>query len=232
MEAKAPAPPPLCPTGLSEDPPRAAQDEGIRAFERQEYTQAQAFFGDLAHRYPGSAAARVWLGDSVLFDKGREDRAAAEAARPIYAEAARLHQAGCKLQRRPRYYLLMGQAYAALRLAKLQSGYEPTELDQADQALTAAAAEFPTSAEVPYNQARVACARVQQGAPGGLGPCLTSFERALVLAQSLDRPRFLRTHRSTQDWIVRSRNQSEFGPLRSDPAYRTLIDRTLAGEPG
>ena len=223
--------PPLCPTGLSEDPPRSKQEPGIRAFEARDYAESQRIFGDLARQFPGSAAARAWEGDAVMFDKDKEDRDAARLARPFYQDARKLHESGCKLQRRPLYYLLMGEAYGALRLAKLEAGYDEAELAHAEAALEQAAREFPTSAEVPYNEARVACARAQNQSGSTLGEqlerCLGELEAALKGAERLDRPRFLRTHRSTQDWIVRSRTQSEFVPLRADARYQELIRRTL-----
>lgn len=224
----------LCPTGLSEDPPRSAQEPGIRAFGDKDYVGTQRIFGELANQYQGSAAARVWQGDAVLFDKDKEEREAARLARPYYEAARKLHESGCRLQRRPLYYLFMGEAYGALRLAKTESGYDRSELERAESSLAQAAVEFPTSAEIPYNRARVACALAQNQSGAveraQLEICSTQFRLALEVAERLDRPRFLRTHRSTQDWIVRSRTQSEFGPLRQDQRYEALIRAMLDRE--
>lgn len=241
-EKTAPAPvevvdePLLCPTGLSEDPPRSAAQPGIVAFADKNYAAAQKHFTELSRRYPGSAATRAWLGDAILFDKDRDEKTGARDSRPFFEEAQKLHDAGCKLQRRPRYYLLMGEAYGSLRLAKTSEGYDERELERAELALIVAQKEFPTSAEVPYNLARVSCARSQlrggQPSRPELDRCLEELRLALEGAERLDRPRFLRTHRSTQDWIVRSRTQSEFGPLRADPRYDVLIRKTLdLGDP-
>jgi hypothetical protein len=34
-----------------------------------------------------------------------------------------------------------------------------------------------------------------------------------------------------QDWIVRSRTQSEFGPLRASPEYARIVDEALESSP-
>lgn len=236
QEREKPAPPaeivsPLCPTGVSEDPPRSQLDVGIRAFSERDYKTAQLVFQRLAEEFPGSSTIRAWQGDAYLFDKDLKDQEAARISRPYFEEAARLHEQGCTLPRRPRYYQLMGEAYGALRLAKLEAGYDENELLRAEKFLREAATEFSTSAEVPYNLARVYCARALQseGQPQAayLDACLEQFRLALEVAERLDRPRFLRTHRSTQDWIVRSRTQSEFVPLRADPRYERSLAETL-----
>lgn len=224
----------LCKTGLSEDPPRSQLDLGIRLLADKEYKKAEQLFGGLAASFPGSATLRVYRGDAILFDKSLDEQLAAQQAQPHFDEASRLHDNGCTLPRRPLYYLWMDQTYAALRLAKGKAGFNEQELSRAERVLKKARSEFPTSAEIPYNAARVACARVSSAEPMRADSlrddCYREFETALVMAESLDRPRFLRTHRSTQDWIVRSRSQSEFGPLRELLSYEKLIQRALAGD--
>src|SRR5690606_40512583 len=143
-------------------------------FRAREYETAQGLFTQLSADYPGSATSLVWLGDAVLFDRARETQAAALDALPSYARAGQLHDAGCKLPRRPRYYHLMGEAYAYLRLAARDHGFDSARLDQALRVLATAAGEFPTSAEVPYTEARAHCALAQTPAgqtnPGPSAP--------------------------------------------------------------
>lgn len=226
----------VCPAGYSIDPPRSGLEPGIRAFRDRKYAQAQGEFAALAQKFPESATTRVWQADAILFDRELDSRLAAERALPIYEAAGALHDAGCKLPRRPRYYHLMDGAYARLRLAAREVGYDPEHLARALDFLAVATREFPTSAEVPYTEARAQCA-VAEGASGpdvaaaALTECEHKFADALRLAGQLQRPRFLRTHRSMQDWIVRSRTQSEFGPLRATPSYARIVDEALEASP-
>jgi hypothetical protein len=226
----------VCPAGYSVDPPRGALEPGIRAFRDRKYAQAESAFAELARQFPESATTRVWQADALLFDRELESRLAAERALPIYEAAGTLHDAGCKLPRRPRYYHLMDGAYARLRLAQGASGYDPEHLARALDFLAIAMHEFPTSAEVPYTEARAKCAVAQGSASpdvalAALTECQHKFADALRLAGQLQRPRFLRTHRSMQDWIVRSRTQSEFGPLRASPSYARIVDEALEASP-
>lgn len=217
----------LCPGGHSLDPSRAELEPGIRAFRDRDYGRAQAIFSELAAQYPKSATTLGWYADAILFDKDRDIQQAARDARPIQKRTRELHEAGCQLPRRPLYYLLMGEAYGALRLARDGHAYVPEELLIARQVLEEAAEAFPQSAEVNYNLARTQCALAQVPSEAEAEPhvqaCVEQFEAALEIAASLDRPRFLRTHRSVEDWIVRSETQSEFEPLRTQPLYRTII---------
>lgn len=232
-----------CPTGYSIDPPRSVLEPGIRAFRDHDYVEAQRVFRSLSSDYPLSATSRVWLGDAILFDRDRSADDAARAAAPSYEQAAALHAQGCKLPRRPRYYLLMGEAYLALRLAKADGVFRKPWLDRAMEPLDAAVVEFPTSAEVPYTRARAECALAQVGlsADGPADPsryerqhveaCLEQFRQALAISLKQERPRFLRTHRSAQDWIVRSRTQSEFAPLRATSRYEQIVNDTVSSSP-
>lgn len=233
-----------CPAGYSIDPPRGVLEPGIRAFRDRRYGEAQREFSALADQYPESATARLWLADAVLFDRELDTRVAAERSLPIYDGVGKLHDAGCKLPRRPRYYHLMDAAYAYLRLAQRDGGeadkgapaaekYDPVQIRKALEFLARANAEFPTSAEVPYTEARARCALAQAGVPAAAEvlACQHKFADALRLAGQLQRPRFLRTHRSMQDWIVRSRTQSEFGPLRATPEYERIVDEALGSSP-
>jgi len=225
-----------CPAGYSVDPPRGVLEPGVRAFRDREYERAQAEFSALSQRYPESATARVWLADAILFDKALDGRVAAERSLPIYDAAGALHDAGCKLPRRPRYYHLMDAAYARLRLAQGPGGYDAGEVGRALGLLEVAMHEFPTSAEVPYTEARGRCALAQSVPPpadraAAITECQHKFADALRLAGQLQRPRFLRTHRSMQDWIVRSRTQSEFDPLRESPEYPQIVAEALESSP-
>jgi tetratricopeptide (TPR) repeat protein len=261
-------PPARCPSGYSIDPPRRLLEPGIRAFRDQNYQGAQESFSELSAQYESCATCLVWHADAILFDKGRDNQKAARDALPLYERAEELHEEGCTLPRRPRYYLLMGEAYAALRLARVDDAYDEHWLQQAIGALVKAEREFPTSAEVPYNRARAECALAQVNAPekapprghelpsprlpspsqassgteskaqavfvprpDALDQCVRSFKEALASALRQERPRFLRTHRSAEDWIVRSRTQSEFGPLRATPRYETIVKDAISASP-
>lgn len=222
-------PPPLCAGGYSEDPARADLEPGIRAFRRREYENAQAIFEKLAEAYPKSATTLGWYADAILFDRGRDSQQAARDARPIQRRARKLHEGGCRMPRRPLYYLWMGEAYGALRLAKGGDGYVKEELQRARLVLEEAAQTYPNSAEISYQLARAHCGLSQvEGvahSPRHVEACVEQFERALEKAASLERPRFLRTHRSVEDWIVRSETQSEFDPLRAHERYPIIVER-------
>lgn len=221
----------LCPGGVAEDPPRRDFEPGIRAFEAKRYAEAQSLFEVLSRLHPKGGSVLVWLGDAVFYDKDRGEDDAARSALPHYQAAGKLHAEGCSLPRRPRYYQLIGIAYAGLRLAKSAQDAGGPMLDMADTALTALESEFPTSAEVPYTQARLACLRASAEAfAQNQATCFERFKKTLQISEGYERPRFLRTHRSTQDWVVRSGTQSEFGPLRADPQYKPFVQSVVRSD--
>lgn len=226
-----PVSPAVCPDGHSEDPPHALLVEPKQLFREQKYAEARAKLDALALTYPKSATVPALRGDATLFDESIDYRGAARQALVFYDAAEKLVDGGCSVRRRTEYYLLMGDAYASLRL---------DDEERALRALSRAEKRWPTSAEVHYNLARVHCARAERKANAGrddapanvassalraadVEACVSAFERSLELAESPDRPLFFRTHRSAEDWIVRSETQSELGSLRSDPRYRAII---------
>lgn len=221
-----PKPKSACIGGISDDPPRAQIEIGVFGFEQKKYKDAQKTFAELRAAYPRSGTVLVWLADAYFYDKELHEDEAARLALPLYDAAGRLHETGCSLPRRARYYELIGIAYARLRLARTPGPSRAAELEAAETALASLEAEFPTSAEVTYTQARVACLRVpDSGAQADVQArrCYERFERTIRISEGYERPRFLRTFRSTEDWIVRSETQSEFGPLRAQPRYRELV---------
>lgn len=211
-----------CPSGRSDDPSRRELVKAHRLFRAQKYAAARALLDRLLEEKPKSATTLAARGDATLFDDALGYEAAARQARGYYDRASAIVGQGCAVSRRTEYYLHMGDAFAALRLAPRAEGFDGRELDRAEAALELAEERWPKSAEVHYNLARVHCAR------GQVDGCVDRFQRALEAAESLERPRFLRTHRSTEDWIVRSETQSELGPLRGDPRYRSIIDAARA----
>lgn len=224
VEAKPATPPSPCREGRSDDPPRADLVEAQRSFRAQKYAEARAALDEMLQAKPNSATALALRGDATLFDESLGYEAAAKEARGYYERASKILEQGCRVSRRTEYYLHMGDAFSALRLAAREGGgHDPAELTRAEEALGRAEKRWPRSAEVHYNLARVHCAR-----PDQLEACVTRFTQALEAAESLERPRFLRTHRSTEDWVVRSETQSEFGPLRSDPRYGKAIEEARA----
>jgi tetratricopeptide (TPR) repeat protein len=214
------APAALCVGGQSEDPPMRDLDRALVAFEAKRYREAQALLDGLAQRFPRSATVRVWRGEATLYEGKLEDgadayRDAATHALKFYREAAALHEAGCRLLASDHYYLRMGAAYAQLRLGAPNLALRELDI---------ARATWPNSAEVPYTMARAECLR------GRVDDCLAGFRATLEIARERRRPMFLRTHRSVADWVVRSRTQSEFGPLRADPRYQQLVREPWAAE--
>ena len=204
-----------CPGGRSVDPPKGEFRPAISAFHDQRYAVAQKLLGNLAEKYPDSATTRVWLGDAVLYDEGKEYIAAADEAIRHYERADELVRAGCKLREAMAYYLRMGLAYAYLR---------KDAADVAQEHLKLAVREWPESAEVHYHSARVACLRKDHAG------CLKHLEHTFDLAQRRVRPLFLRVHRSLDDWFVRADSQSEFEELRQLKAdeFRALKERYRA----
>ncbi len=210
-EPPPPRPPPekpLCPDGRSVDPPRSELRAAANRFREQAYDEAQAAFDVLAKRYPGSSSVRVWRGDAVLYDSKLDGVTAAKAALPYFQEALALQDRGCRLRSYEHYYLRMGMAYAYLRLDQPDPALEQLRLVER---------RWPDSAEAHYHQARAHCLKREVAA------CAEHFRRALEVAKSLKRPRFLRTHHSVDDWLVRSKTQSEFPPLRDDERYAAIV---------
>jgi tetratricopeptide (TPR) repeat protein len=208
----------------------------MRLFKEQKYAEARKRLDSLLTSHPRSATALALRGDATLFDESLDYEDAARESLRYYEPASRLVDGGCEVRRRSEYYLRMGEAYAALRLR---------DPERAFLALSKAERKWPISAEVHYNLARVRCGRVDKldaaessrsataradAEPGDarkreLDACVEAFERALTLAESPERPLFFRTHRSAEDWIVRSEKQSEFSPLRRDERYGSIIRR-------
>ncbi|HMJ14382.1 MAG TPA: hypothetical protein VK524_23360 [Polyangiaceae bacterium] len=204
---------PPCPGGQSIDPNQAEFRPAISAFKDAEYKKAQALLEQLLTRYPNSSTLRVWRGDAALFDKAAEYKQAAQAALRYYAEAEKLHDAGCKLPEGEHYYMRFDAALASLRA---------NDADAAIRQLETSKRQWNDSAELYYNLARAHCMK------GSVDPCYENFEQALTTAKSLKRPRFLRSHYAVEDWIRRSKTQSEFPELRKDPRYAPLIQKMAA----
>lgn len=222
-DAPAPAPsasaaavvPGSCPTGASMDPTEGEMRPAVTAFKEKQYGNALTFLEDLAKKHPNSATVRVWQGDCTLFDKAKSESAAAEAALPFYSAAEKLHDGGCKLPEYEHYYLRMGFTYAHLR---------KRAADDALRHLNIAKQTWDNSAEVHYHLARVHCLK------NDVDQCATHFEKCLEIAKALRRPKFLRSHHSLDDWIRRSRTQSELPPLRKDKRYAAIIKKMKAEE--
>ena len=227
-EKKKPAPPAepvpsasAAPTGpcaadASVDPSQSEMRPAVTAFKNKEYEKAQAAFGDLAKRYPESSTVRVWQGDTFLFDKAaKTEAAAADTALPYYKEAEKLHDQGCRLPEYEHYYLRMDFAYSYLR---------KRTPDDALLHLEIAKKYWDNSAEVFYHLARAYCLK------NDVTQCASNFEKALELAAAFRRPKFLRTHHSLDDWIRRSKTQSEFPPLRKDKRYAEIVAKAAKAE--
>jgi tetratricopeptide (TPR) repeat protein len=208
-----------CPSGQSEDPGPGEFRPAITAAEQKDYATSKRLFENLVKQYPNSATTRVWRGYVALFEADNKDKAAykqsAQQALVFYKEAEELHDRGCKLPEREHYYLRMDSAYAHLRLRKP---------DEAIRHLEIAKANWSNSAEVFYHRARAFCLK------GDVDTCAPSFEECLRLAKALQRPKFLRVHNSLDDWVRRSRTQSEFPILRKDKRYAQIIKKYTAEE--
>lgn len=225
-----PREPRVCASGLSEDPPRAELQTGIRLYEQKDYSGAEQVFSGLAQRFPRSGTTLAWRGDAVFYRKDRPEAESARLALPDYLRAGELHSQGCTLPPRARYYQLMGVAYAELRLAKqAEAPLARESLSRAASALETAMQEFPDSAEVPYTKARADCAEAAlvpaEGRKELQSRCLEQLGRVVELAADLKRPRFIRIHRSVQDWILRAEGQTEFQSLRQQQGYSAWLKR-------
>lgn len=207
--------PGVCPGGTSMDPGQGEFRPAVTAFKDKDYKTAQRLLEHLMKQYPNSATVRVWRGDAALFDKGLKESEAAEASIQFYQEAEKLHDKGCALPEYEHYYLRMGVAYALLR---------KRSQDDAIRHLDIAKKNWDNSAEVFYHLARGYCLK------NDVEQCVQNFEKSLEVAKSLRRPKFLRSHNSLDDWIRRSRTQSEFGPLRKDKRYAAIIKKMKADD--
>ena len=197
-----------CADGRSADPKKGEFRPAVTAFKEKDYKTAQMLLDRMSTKYPNSATVRVWRGDASLFERGVKYEKRADNALPFYQEAEKLHDKGCKLPESEEYYLRMGYSYAYLR---------KKDADPALKHLKQAKEKWKNSAEVFYHMARAYCLNKD------VDSCADNFEQALKIAKSLRRPKFLRTHHSLDDWIRRSRTQSEFPRLRRDPRYRQII---------
>lgn len=204
----APVPTGPCPGGKSADPGQGEFRPAVTAFKEKQYETAQTLLDNMMTKYPHSATVRVWRGDAALFDRKVKYAQAADNAIPFYDQAEKIHKDGCELPESEHYYLRMGYAYAYLR---------KNDADNAAKHLEIAKKNWDNSAEVFYHLARARCMQKDVDA------CATEFEKALDIAKSLRRPKFLRTHNSLDDWIRRSRTQSEFPILRRDKRYASII---------
>jgi hypothetical protein len=204
-----------CPTGMSADPGQGELRPATTAFKEKNYDTAKKLLDTLMTKYPDSATVRVWRGDAALFEKGVNEKNAADNALPFYEDAEKMHDKGCKLPEYEHYYLRMGFAYAYLRKRESASAIKH---------LTIAKQSWNNSAEIHYNLARGQCLA------NDVDACADEFEKCLELAKALKRPKFLRSHHSLDDWIRRSRTQSEFPPLRRDPRYARIIKRIQADD--
>jgi tetratricopeptide (TPR) repeat protein len=200
---------------MSEDPGQGEFRPATTAFKEKDYDTAQSLLDKMMDKYPNSATVRVWRGDAALFEKDISEKKAADNALPFYEQAEKIHDKGCKLPEYEHYYLRMGFAYAYLR---------KRESEDAIKHLDVAKKTWDNSAEVYYNLARAYCLN------NDVEPCADNFEKSLEIAKSLKRPKFLRSHHSLDDWIRRSRTQSEFPPLRKSPRYGKIIAKMTAEE--
>jgi tetratricopeptide (TPR) repeat protein len=204
-----------CPDGHSADPKHGELRPAITAFNDKHYDEAKMLLDHLIKDYPHSATLRVWRGDATLFAKHWSDgkktyQQAADDALVFYKEAAKLHDQECTLPDVEHYYLRMDTAYAYLRKEDANSALVELEI---------AKKNWSNSAEVFYTLARAYCLKKD------VDNCADNFKQALEIAKALKRPRFLRVHRSLDDWIQRSRRQSEFLPLRRDKRYGEIVKK-------
>lgn len=207
-----PAPPPpasaatRCGPGVDVDPGAGEFKPAVTAFKDRDYATTRRLLTTMADKYPRSAKVRVWAGDAHLYEKSTV--AAADAALPYYKRSIELQAEGCPLDEVEHYYLLLGIANAYLRKKEGASAIPHME-DSVKR--------WPNSAQGFYVLARAQCAS------GSVDACLTSFEKALAVAKRAQRPPFLRTHYSLDDWIRQSATQSEFVKLRLNPGYAKAI---------
>ncbi|MEZ4223914.1 MAG: hypothetical protein R3B13_23390 [Polyangiaceae bacterium] len=204
-----------CPMGKSIDPGQGEFRPAVTAFKDKDYATAQTLLDNMMKKYPNSATVRVWRGDAALFDRKAKYAEAADNALTFYEEAEKLHDKECALPESENYYLRMGYAFAYLR-KKDASG--------AIKHLDIAKKNWDNSAEVFYNLARAHCLNKDVDA------CAENFEKSLDIAKALRRPKFLRSHNSLDDWIRRSRTQSEFTSLRRDKRYSAAIKKARDDE--
>lgn len=204
------AAPVRCAEGRSIDPKRAELRAALTAYDRRQYAAAAGRLERLRSTYPESATVRVWLAEVKMMQPSGDYRARADEALRLYDEALDLHRAGCRLPESPEYALRIGIALAHLRKKEPEKAIEQLKLCDA---------RWSRSAEVHYNVARAHCSM------GNVDECAARFEKTLELARQDERPTFLRNHNSLDDWVRRSKTQSEFPKLRADPRYAAIVEK-------
>ncbi len=202
-----------CPMGKSVDPGKGEFRPAITAFKDKDYKTAQKLLDNLATAYPNSATVLVWRGEAAMYDAKVKDDQAAKNGLEFFDKAVTLRDKGCTLPDVEDYYLRFDRALAFLRLK---------DADKALAELTVSKQKWDNSAELFYNAARAECLKKDVDA------CVADFKQSLVIAKALRRPLFLRSHHSVDDWIRRSRTQSEFVPLHRDPRYAKTIKEISA----
>ncbi len=205
--AKAPA---VCVKGRSVDPPRSELQRALADYDQRQYEAAAQQLGRLRDSYPESATVRIWRAEVALIRPDGEYMERANLAERYYAEAQKLVELGCAPPEPAAYALALGIALVRLR---------KKDPEGALGVLEKALETWQNSAELHYNLARVTCAL------GKLEACAEHFSKTLALAKAHVRPIFIRNHNSLDDWIRRSKTQSEFPALRADPRYEEMVQR-------
>lgn len=161
----------------------------------------------IATQFPLSATARIRLAGVLLH---AEPTRAAEST-PVYLEALRLHEGGCRISENDEWALVEGMALAFM----FQNRF-----GEAVPWLQRGAARWPTSGSTRYN---LACSLCRTGDVAG---CYREFEATLTVASTQAPPAFLAPHaRPASHYANLSRTDPDLEPLRADPRWAALVAR-------
>jgi len=161
----------------------------------------------IATQFPQSATARIRLAGVLLH---AEPTRAGESM-PLYQEALRLHEGGCRVSENDEWSLVEGMALAFM----FQNRFA-----EAVPWLQRGVARWPTSGSTRYN---LACSLCRAGDVAG---SYREFEATLTIVSTQPPPPFLAQNvRPASHYANISRTDADLESLRADPRWAALVAR-------
>lgn len=200
-----PGPLPGC-QGTSIDPPTAVLERAGQLFQAGEPIKTVNMLHELAKAHPQSATVRFRLAETLT----RIDPPQRARAIPMFEEALRLHDDGCRLAEPVEW-----QALEGIAIAHMDEGH----FDRALPYLRRAANRWPASGSMHYN---LACALCKTGDRDG---CIREIEAALE-ASNGPAPEFLMGRvPPASHYVELAPRDPDLAPVRRDPRFVALLKR-------